>query len=81
MAKMIKLENITERGYDRATGKPVMEVTRQQICEACHHLVNEEDKFCWQCGGNLEQSDLVEHYHKGERLTNGQFEEERRKLK
>lgn len=77
MAKIIKLENIEERGYDRIIGKPVEEFTIKYVCEACRHLVSVEDKFCWQCGEPLGLSDLVEHYYKGERLIDKEYKRRR----
>ena len=76
MAKIIKLENIVPVRYNRQTGEPSSEVTEEYVCEACRHLVKTIDKFCWQCGGELEQSTLIEHYSKGKKLT----EEEYRRL-
>ena len=77
--KKIKLENIVNKGFDRVTGKPMLEITTEYVCEGCRHIVNIDDKFCWQCGEMLEQSDLVEHYRKGDKLTEKEFQ--RRKPK
>jgi len=78
MVKRIKLENIISRGFDRQTGELIKEETLEFVCEACRHLVSQNDKFCWQCGGKLEVSDLTEHYYKGEKLTDEQFNEVKR---
>ncbi len=78
MANRIKLENIVGRGYNRITGEFMEKIIEEFVCENCRHLVNIEDKFCWQCGGRLEQSNLIEHYHKGERLTDEEYQ--RRKM-
>ena len=72
--KRIKLENMVDKGFDRQTGNPISEVTVEYVCEACRHLVNPEDKFCWKCGMALEQSNLVEHYQRGEGLSDADFE-------
>ncbi len=71
--KKIKLENIVDEGFDPETGKAVSKVTVEYVCEGCRHLVKENDKFCWQCGKKLKQSELVEHYDKGEKLTDEEF--------
>ena len=77
MAKRIKLENIVSRGFDRQTGKLIEKETLEFVCEACRHLVNQSDKFCWQCGGKLEVSDLTEHYYKGEKVTDEKYQRRR----
>ena len=78
MAKTIKLENIKDASFSPVTGKYTSEVTEEYVCEACRHLVGRDDGFCWQCSEKLEPSALVEHYHRGERLTSEKFEEEQR---
>jgi len=78
MASIIKLENIKDTSFSPVTGKYTNEVTEEYVCEACRHLVGREDNFCWQCGGKLEPSARVEHYHAGERLTSEKFKEEER---
>lgn len=74
MAKIIKLENLRST-YDRDTGSLIIQEIIEFVCEACRHLVNQDDKFCWQCGEPLEKSSKVEHYYKGEKLTNTKFRE------
>jgi len=78
MAKIIKLENITDMSFSPVTGKQVEKVTEEYVCENCRHLVGRDDRFCWQCGERLEPSARVEHYHAGERLTDKKFEEEKK---
>ena len=78
MANIIKLENIKDAGFSPVTGKYANEVTEEYVCENCRHLVGRDDGFCWQCGGKLEPSALVEHYHRGERLTSEKFEEKKK---
>jgi len=73
MVKKIKLENIVGTGYNRMTGKPAEHTTEEFVCEACRHLVNEGDKFCWNCGSPLEASSVVEHWYRGKKLTNTEF--------
>lgn len=80
MADKIKLENIKEKGFDRTSGKPKTDVTIEYVCSACCHLVESGDAFCWQCGEKLVPSTLVEHYHKGERLTDKEFKKRAGKL-
>lgn len=79
VSKVIKLENLVDVGYDQKSGRCSLVETVDYVCGACRHLVNITDKFCWQCGVKLEQSDLVEHYSQGKQLTNMEFKE-RRKL-
>lgn len=79
MSKIIKLENLIPANYDQASGKESSRETTEYVCGACRHLVRVTDKFCWQCGIGLEQSSVVEHYHKGKKLTKAEFQE-RRKL-
>lgn len=67
MAKIIKLENINLT----PTGE---QVTEEYVCENCRHLIASTDTICWQCREKLEQSKQVEHYHKGEKLTNEGFD-------
>lgn len=81
MAKKIKLENIVADGYDRNTGKLTEKVTDEYVCEACRHLVNTSDAFCWQCGSELSLSNLVEHHSNGKKLTDKQFQDRRNKIK
>ena len=78
MANIIKLENIKDASFSPVTGKQMGKVTGEYVCESCRHLVDRDDGFCWQCGGKLEPSTMVEHYHRGERLTSEKFEEEQR---
>ena len=73
MAKIIKLENIVGTGYNRMTGKPSSKVTEEFVCENCRNLVKQEDTFCWHCGSPLEASAVVEHWHRGKKLTNKEF--------
>jgi len=62
--RIIKLENIRLNG----------ELVTEYVCEGCRELVGKDDKVCWQCGENLGQSELVEHYHRGERLTDEEYQ-------
>ena len=71
--KIIKLENIRMSGFDRQTGEPMSDTTVEFICENCRHIVNEADKFCWQCGSPLETSTDVEHWNVGKKLDTNQF--------
>ncbi|MBA7617111.1 hypothetical protein ES703_24422 [subsurface metagenome] len=73
MAKVIKLENIQPKDG-------VEQLVDEYACENCRHLINPNDKTCWQCGEKLEQSELVEHYHKGEKLNEGQFKSLKQKI-
>ena len=73
MPNKIKLENIVPAGFDRQTGKPTLRITNEYVCEACRHLVELADKFCWQCGEELKQSELVEHYQQGRKLTDKEY--------
>ena len=77
MAKRIKLENIVSRGFDRQTGKLIKEETLEFVCGICRHLVNQDDKFCWYCGAKLEALDLTEHYYKGEKVTDKEYQRRR----
>lgn len=74
MADRIKLENIKDLSYDRASGKSKAKVTIEFACSNCRHLVEAENNFCWQCGERLEPSGEVEHYHKGEKLTDEEYQ-------
>lgn len=65
MARIIKLENI----------QPTGELVEEYVCENCRHLIEPTDAVCWQCGEKLKPSSGVEHYFRGERLTEAQFEE------
>jgi len=78
MAKRIKLENIVSYGFNRQTGKLIEEETLEFVCKACRHLVSQDDKFCWQCGEKLEASDLVEHYYKGGKITDEEYQRRRK---
>lgn len=80
MGKKIKLENLMERGYDRLSGELKIEVTNEYVCSGCRHSVNVEDNFCWHCGEGLMPSSKLEHYHKGERLTDKEFKKRVGKL-
>lgn len=73
MPKIIKLENIVSTGYDRPSGEAKTKETVEYVCEVCRHLVEATDKFCWHCGSSLEASRVVEHWHKGEKLTEKEF--------
>ena len=73
MPNKIKLESVVPIGFDRQTGKPILKVAEEYVCEICRHLVEIKDKFCWHCGAMLEQSDLVEHYQGGEKLSNEEY--------
>ena len=73
MANIIKLENIKDAGFSPATGKQAKQVTEEYVCKSCRHLVEKGDPFCWQCGEGLEPSGLTEHYHRGIKLSDGQF--------
>lgn len=73
MPKKIKLENIVGTGYNRMTGKPAEHTTEEFVCENCRNLVKQEDVFCWNCGSPLEASSVVEHWHRGEKLTKKEF--------
>ena len=91
MPKKIKLENIiAKKKPHHHEVKPTdifcpecgedlrrEEVITEYVCENCRHLVGKDDKFCWRCGVKLESSNLVEHYHRGEKLTNKEFGERR----
>ena len=77
MAKRIKLENIVSRGFDKQTGEETKEETLEFVCKACRHLVSQDDKFCGQCGAKLEVSDLTEHYYKGEKVTDKEYQRRR----
>ena len=69
-AKIIKLENIQPKdGMEQPT--------EEYVCESCRHLVEPTDKVCLQCGEKLEQSNLVEHYYKGEKLTDEEYQKRR----
>lgn len=78
MANIIKLENIKDAGFSSATGGQAKQVTEEYVCGSCRHLVGKDDKFCWQCGGKLESSSIVEHYHRGKGITNGEFKEKKK---
>jgi len=70
MANIIKLENINE---ERQTHKE--KYVKEYVCSNCRHLVEPTDTTCWQCGEKLKQSSGVEHYHRGEKLSDIQFKE------
>jgi len=72
--KIIKLENIIDEGFDRQTGKTVSKATTEYVCENCRHLIEVSDKFCWQCGERLEQSNFVEYYSKGGKITKEEYQ-------
>ena len=74
MAKIVKLENI-----NAIKGTRQEQYVEEYVCSNCRHLINPDDKTCWQCGERLEQSSLIEHYHRGERLAEGEFQK-RKKL-
>lgn len=73
MPKIIKLENIQKKAG-------IEQVVEEYVCENCRHLIDPSDKTCWQCGEKLEQSELVEHYYKGEKLNEGQFKSLKQKI-
>ena len=68
MAKIIKLENIYPTG----------ELVDEYVCGGCRHLVGRDDKVCWQCEERLTQSTLIEHYHRGVKLSNDEFNKAKR---
>lgn len=72
MADKIKLENIVHAGFDTETGDEFMNITEEYACSSCRNLVAETDKFCWRCGELLKDA-KVEHYQKGEKLTDKEF--------
>lgn len=75
MAKIIKLENIQPPKKGEAE-----QPTEEYVCGGCRELVGKDDKVCWQCGEKLEPSEMVEHYHKGEKLSNSKFKERKAQL-
>lgn len=75
---MKKLQNFANNGYDRQTGLPDIQETEEFICGNCRHLVDKNDKFCWQCGESLDKEEETEHYAMGKKLTNEQFENARK---
>ena len=76
--KKIKLENIIDEGFDRQTGKTVSKATTEYACQNCRYLVQIEDIYCWQCGERL-AGEFIEHYYKGEKITDKEYQE-RKKL-
>lgn len=76
MPNKIKLENILLAGFDSDTGDAFINITEEYVCENCRHLVDKNDKFCWQCGEELKQSKLIEHYYEGKKLTERNFQKE-----
>ncbi len=96
MLKKIKLENIVVRQklhqhpiypdyarYCPECGESVEEevIIDEFICENCRHLVGENEKFCWSCGNPLETSLVVEHWHKGKKLPDEEFEKRKETIK
>ena len=75
--KKIKLENIIDEGFDRQTGKTVSKATIEYACQNCRHLVKIEDIYCWQCGERLE-GEFIEHYYKGEKITDTEYQKEKK---
>jgi len=69
MANIIKLENINE---DKQTHKE--KYVEEYVCSNCRHLVEPNDKTCWQCGEKLEPSEKVERYRRGEKPTDEEFD-------
>lgn len=80
MADKIKQENLVDAGYDTETGDKFVNEIEEYICSACHHLVQRDDRFCWQCGEELNGSSIVLHYYRGEKLTNVKFKEAKTQL-
>jgi predicted amidophosphoribosyltransferase len=70
---IIKLANVNTE-FDRNTGveKNII-VADEYVCENCRHLVGKSDKFCWQCGEELSESNIVEHYRKGKKISNSEY--------
>ena len=71
---IIRLENLRSI-HNRDTGNLILEKVTEFVCGACRHLVNQTDKFCWQCGEMLEQTNKVEHYYRGEQFADKNFQE------
>ena len=72
----IKLENIVEAGFDTETGDRFLNITEEYVCDGCRHLVEKDDKYCFHCGVLLSDSGKVEHYYKGNPLSDTEFKEE-----
>lgn len=73
MPDKIKLENIVHAGFDTETGDEFMNITEEYACSSCRNLVAKTDKFCRWCGELLKDTGKMEHYHKGEKLTDKEF--------
>jgi len=76
MANKIKLENIVDAGFDSGNGDAFLNIIEKYVCGKCRHIVEKTDKYCWKCGELLVDSGKLEHYYKGEQLTDTQFKEE-----
>jgi len=62
MADRIKLENLGGLGYNTETGEPRLSLSVEYTCGNCRFLAKDTDKFCHNCGEELEDKGLVEHY-------------------
>jgi predicted amidophosphoribosyltransferase len=70
---IIKLENVNTE-FDRNTGEEKnIFVEDEYVCENCRHLVSPLDKFCWQCGCELNKSSVIEHYRKGKPISDSDY--------
>ena len=75
MSDRIKLENIHTGLFDRQTGDEKTVITTEYKCSNCHHLVRQQDQYCWRCGESIQDSALVEHWHKSKVLNEAQFQQ------
>lgn len=48
-------------------------VVEEFICDICRNLVDEDDKFCQNCGEPLGAPVRTEHWHKGDKITDAEF--------
>lgn len=76
MVDKIKLENIVEAGFDAEDGSAFLNIITEFVCSNCRHLVGQSSKYCTFCGESLNDTGKIEHYYKGEQLTDAQFKKE-----
>lgn len=53
----------------------------EYVCSNCRNLLEKDWAFCPYCSGGIEASTKVEHYYRGEELSDKKFTEKCKELK
>ena len=69
----IKLENFRDE-FNTETGESCITVVTEYACGGCRTLVQEDWKYCRECGQDLQETSEPEHHGLGGELPHKEFE-------